>query len=394
MYVFKQFSGAGQHLLHPSTHPPGSSLSSYSSIHIFESTPHGLLTGAEWNDLNHWDFFMCLMNDSNISSIAEMWSFCNFRHYMLEIYAGESPLAGARVILEDSCGRMLWTAISDNKGRVFLFVEPFIKNNNLCPEKADGQKEKPEEFKVRIMFNNLLIKESLPALSKNERYIYRININSTDSLTNPNLKDLDLMIWLDITGSMSDELSYLRKELSSVVENIKTSYPQTRIRISMNFYVGKYDRNTLHPHPFTESVEEVLGYLTEEKCYGGAQEAVDMAIKDGVFNHTWSDTARARLLLIIMDEPPEVSSESLSNLRTAITGAAEKGIRIIPVLASTSESSLQFLVRPLAIYTGGTFLFLTDDSGIGDPHVKPLVGDYTLEYFDQLMVRVIAEALV
>ncbi|MCZ7585263.1 MAG: hypothetical protein M5R36_19075 [Deltaproteobacteria bacterium] len=38
-------------------------------------------------------------------------------------------------------------------------------------------------------------------------------------------------------------------------------------------------------------------------------------------------------------------------------------------------------------------MFLTDDSGIGNPHEEPTVGDYEVEYLNDLLVRLVGEAL-
>ena len=39
--------------------------------------------------------------------------------------------------------------------------------------------------------------------------------------------------------------------------------------------------------------------------------------------------------------------------------------------------------------TGGTYVFLTDDSGIGNSHIKATVGDHKVEKLADLMVRLI-----
>lgn len=48
-------------------------------------------------------------------------------------------------------------------------------------------------------------------------------------------------------------------------------------------------------------------------------------------------------------------------------------------------------MRFLAISTNGTYVFVTDDSGVGNPHLKPSVGQYEVEFLNDLMVRLINE---
>ena len=41
----------------------------------------------------------------------------------------------------------------------------------------------------------------------------------------------------------------------------------------------------------------------------------------------------------------------------------------------------------------GQYLFLTDHSGVGNPHAEPHVPDYQVERLDRLMIRMIASEL-
>ena len=43
----------------------------------------------------------------------------------------------------------------------------------------------------------------------------------------------------------------------------------------------------------------------------------------------------------------------------------------------------------MAITTNGTYVFITDDSGIGESHLQASVGDYQVELLNDLMVRLI-----
>ena len=81
----------------------------------------------------------------------------------------------------------------------------------------------------------------------------------------------------------------------------------------------------------------------------------------------------------------EANKQKLAhNIRTA----AQKGIRIVPVAASGVDKSCEFLLRSMAFMTGGTYAFLTDDSGIGYGHTEPTVGSYEVEKLNDMMVRI------
>ena len=71
--------------------------------------------------------------------------------------------------------------------------------------------------------------------------------------------------------------------------------------------------------------------------------------------------------------------------------ASAQGIRVIPVVSSNTERETELFGRGLAIFTGGTYVFLTDDSGIGDSHLEPVIGHYEVESLYSLIIRLIEE---
>ncbi len=65
------------------------------------------------------------------------------------------------------------------------------------------------------------------------------------------------------------------------------------------------------------------------------------------------------------------------------------GVRIIPVASSGVNKDTEYLLRTLAVTTGGSYVFLTDDSGIGNEHIKPDTGAYDVKLLNELLVEVI-----
>ncbi|MFB6351217.1 MAG: hypothetical protein ABEN55_03150, partial [Bradymonadaceae bacterium] len=52
------------------------------------------------------------------------------------------------------------------------------------------------------------------------------------------------------------------------------------------------------------------------------------------------------------------------------------------------DKSAEFLLRSMAIATGGTYVFLTDDSGIGGNHIEPTIGEYEVHKLTDLLTAV------
>jgi hypothetical protein len=201
---------------------------------------------------------------------------------------------------------------------------------------------------------------------------------------------------VDTTGSMHDELSYLKVEMADVIQAVRDEYGQSlEIRVSMNFYRDVNDTYVVRAFPFTTDVDLALSQLSAQNTAGGGDlpEAMDQALYNGIYLHEWTPDARARLMFLVADAPYHDTASAQSIVGNALREAATLGVRIIPVEASGTDVDTQFLMRTLDVLTGGTYVFLTDDSGIGGPHLDPKVGPYEVEPLNELMIRLITDAL-
>ncbi len=81
----------------------------------------------------------------------------------------------------------------------------------------------------------------------------------------------------------------------------------------------------------------------------------------------------------------------MENIQNTIALASKKGIKIIPITASGIDKETEFLMRFMSILTNGTYVFITNDSGIGNEHLEASVGDYQVEHLNDLITRLIKE---
>ena len=51
-------------------------------------------------------------------------------------------------------------------------------------------------------------------------------------------------------------------------------------------------------------------------------------------------------------------------------------------------------MRTFVLLTNGTYTFLTDDSGIGNSHIKPTIDSYEVEKLNDLLLRLILQRAV
>ncbi len=396
----------------------------------------GVLTAGEWNDNKNFEFFRQMINRAIEASFAEEEDDFSLRK-------GE-PVEPIDPVVPDFPDLPLEDGITtaDGEGvqgqggqggeqRVYgdLFKEweltPFkrlaihvtgsdggnVRNAVCTVSSADGKKlvkVRSDHEGMAYAYYTLFGSSAIPAAVKVEANGAAVDydVTSADLLDDAVVqialdgvgaeavsgKALDLMFVVDTTGSMGDEISYLQVELEDVINRIKSAKGDLDIRLSMNFYRDEGDAYVVRSHPFSSDIEEQLSYLRVEYADGGGdyEEAVEQALEDAISSHDWKEDS-IKLMFMVLDAPPHNTSSIRASLADSIEKGMAKGIRIIPVASSGIDKSTEMLLRTFAMTTGGTYSFLTDDSGVGDSHIEPTIGDYDVEKLNDLIVRVIKE---
>ncbi|MDQ0061103.1 VWA domain-containing protein [Paenibacillus harenae] len=337
----------------------------------------GQLTAGEWDDLAAWERFGNLLNSQEGDSSLRAWSFAAFNRVEVIVTAGGKAVADAEVIVTQG-GQSVWEARTNTEGRAFVFAGLFDRQENQ--RQSDYVIEARAGQQTKRLENIDITKQGVVKVD--------LGSESGSSLSD----QVDVMFVVDTTGSMEDELNYLGAELKDVIQRVSEEHAnQLDIRLSANFYRDKHDDYVVKPHPFVTNVDTVTGWITKENARGGGDfpEAVDQALRDAIHEHEWSKEARARLLFLVLDAPPHSDPQIIDEVQKLIQDAAKQGIRIIPVASSGVDVDTEYLLRFMGVSTGGTYLFLTDDSGIGGDHLEPAIGEYEVKLLNDLLVEVI-----
>ncbi|MCZ8521236.1 MULTISPECIES: VWA domain-containing protein [Paenibacillus] len=338
----------------------------------------GQLTAGEWNDLRGWDAWLGTLNKPEYSGYLGRWRMYPQQRVTVKVTSGQEPAADAAVELQAlGDGQEVWKARTNNRGEAELFVGAF------------GPRPK-DTYKIKVTSGQ--VSKELDAVQL--QYRTELAVDLGGGVRNPG-GTADLMLVVDTTGSMADELDYITAELSDVVERVKSQHEGAplEMNLSANFYRDHGDDYVVRPFSFTKDVKEAVGQLGRQTAKGGGDtpEAVEEALEDALLGHQWSESARARLLFLVLDAPPHGSEAAVSKMGELARTAARMGVRIIPVASSGVDTNTEFLMRSLAAFSGGTYVFLTNHSGIGGSHADPVVGEYKVEFLNDLMVRVISE---
>lgn len=326
----------------------------------------GLLTGGEWNDNAHWADWKELYSSHNEwNGYKSLWGVKDSYRLTVTVTANGAPLEGASV----SCGNCT-SAVTDNKGKAYLFSE------------------KMPESEVKVTFQNQtknMLADWVTGVSD-----LSLSCDLGEVGKDQEQKSLDFMIMCDTTGSMGDELEYLKVELESIVRKIKSDNANIPVHTSVNFYRDEGDEYVVRQFPFTDDIEQAAKAIQEQRADGGGDtpEAVHTALDSAINNHAWSENS-VKIMFLVLDAPPHDDAQIVDSVNKYVRQAAEKGIRIVPIASSGIDKSTEYLLRTIAFTTGGTYTFLTDDSGVGGSHLKPTVGAYNVEKLSDMMIRIV-----
>ena len=198
---------------------------------------------------------------------------------------------------------------------------------------------------------------------------------------------------VDATGSMGDEIRYLQSDLSSMLGHVRDEHPNYSIETGFVFYRDQDDEYLTRHLDFSTDIGRQVDWLNQQEANGGGDypEAVEAGLRTGLTNLDWSSAPGSRLAFLILDAPPHDDEQTKEQYRDLVVEYRQRGIRIIPIAASGVDLPTEFLLRLTAIATNGTYTFLTDDSGIGNPHLEPSIGDFEVEFLHDLLVRLIGE---
>lgn len=329
-----------------------------------------MLTAGELNDFKKWKMWEDY-NKSEFKLFSESWGLFATQRYCVQLQNKDrKAVTGQTVYLLDNItGDTTWTAVSDNTGKAELW---------------NGFNNKQKAGNCRIVIGSY--PGQYPAIIF-QQGINRIVIDQTCAVSNK----VEIAFVVDATGSMQDEINYLKKELEDVLTKITVKDPTLDLQTAAVFYRDSGDEYLTRLQKFTKGITATADFIKKQNADGGNDypEAVNEGLRDAIEKLNWSKDARSRIIFLLMDAPPhEAVKAEILNLTTE---AAAKGIRVVPIACSGTDKETEFIMRSIALATNGNYLFLTDDSGIGNPHIKPTTDEFKVELLNDLLQRIIEQ---
>jgi hypothetical protein len=192
---------------------------------------------------------------------------------------------------------------------------------------------------------------------------------------------------------MGDEIRYLQEELQDVIGKTAAKYKDVNLHSGAVFYRDHADEYLTRHINFQTDPLQLINFIKNQSAGGGGDfpEAVEDALTTALDSLQWHKDARAKILFLVLDAPPHDAAKDKIN--KLISRAAAMGIRVVPVVCSGIDKSTEYLMRCMALATNGSYVFLTDDSGIGNPHIKPTTDEFKVELLNDLLPRLIGDMI-
>lgn len=349
----------------------------------------GVVTAGEWRDLDNWLFWSNLMTNtqsdqqgSDFTTYSGYWGFYTNNRVAVRVTDGSgAPQRDVAVQLLRLSGNnpiVLYEGRTDNRGEVNLWagltqLQQSIDESSLTLSVGGQQQEQPVSV---------------------TRWGEEVKWNTATASVTPT-KNIDIAFIVDATGSMSDEINFLKADLTNIITTVRNKNADASIRTGTLFYRDEGDDYLTRASNFSSDISATVSFIEQQSADGGGDypEAVHTALETGLQQLSWREENSIRLAFMLLDAPPHKREDVIASLQKSVPQYAKRGIRIIPVAASGVDKPTEFFLRFVALATDGTYVFLTNDSGVGGEHIAATVGDYQVELLNELIVRLINQYL-
>ncbi|RZJ67839.1 MAG: T9SS type A sorting domain-containing protein [Flavobacterium sp.] len=331
------------------------------------------LTAGEVNDFSKFEYWTDIASEV-LAEQQSIWKMRpKYRYSVIAINEKSSPIVGNTFALIDESGNKIWVAKTDNTGRAELWFNP---TDSIAP---------PKKLTITDENGKIVVADAIE---------FRVGINTVklkaDCISKP---IVDVAFMVDATGSMGDEIKYLQAEVGDVIKRTRDQLGNADVSLASVFYRDNGDDYLVKAFDFSTDINSVKEFIDNQEADGGGDypEAVTDALETSINALSWNPDATSKLLFVLLDAPAHEDEKSIAKLQHLSRIAAEKGIRVVSVSASGIDKSAEYLMRSIALQTNGTYLFITNHSGIGNDHIEPTTDDYSVEMLNDLILRVIVQ---
>ena len=141
---------------------------------------------------------------------------------------------------------------------------------------------------------------------------------------------LDLVLALDTTRSMKNDMPHLRKQIVPLISKHSSRF--SHYRLGLLFYRDYFEEYLVKPFPFVTSLEDIQKSIDRVRVAGGRDipEAVFEALYTSIHYYNWQ--AESRLIILIGDAPPHPRPRGKITPEMVYKAAEAAGITINTII--------------------------------------------------------------
>ncbi|MEZ4449938.1 MAG: vWA domain-containing protein [Nannocystaceae bacterium] len=204
---------------------------------------------------------------------------------------------------------------------------------------------------------------------------------------------LDVALVIDTTGSMGDELDYLKVEVRDIAREIEAEFPGVDQRWGLVVYKDHGDDYVTREVDF-QGIDAFVDSLGKYSAGGGGDypEAMDEALQRSA-QLSWRGGDEAARMVFLVADAPAHEGGATRRYASAVMDHRKANTAIYSVAGSGVQDEAEAQMRLAAKVTGGQYIFLTDHSGVGGHHAAPKVDQFEVESLHDAMARMIRSEL-
>mgnify|MGYP002862457281 CR=1 FL=1 len=201
---------------------------------------------------------------------------------VLRVADGDGKRLPAVPVSLEQNQKTIWSAMTDNLGEAELWVDPYAQDAS-----TEG---------LTLVVNGIR-QASAPKVTpwnvqQDEADVNFIQIGKAPTPE----KKADLAFIVDATGSMGDEIDFLKEDLLDILQKLQQSQSGVDISTGAVFYRDEGDAYVTKYNDFTTPAK-TISYVKKQAAEGGGDlpEAVHSALETALGKLSWNAEARASL---------------------------------------------------------------------------------------------------
>ena len=215
--------------------------------------------------------------------------------------------------------------------------------------------------------------------------------NRSDSIQNTAVRQLDLVLLLDATGSMADELDFLKAGLNEIAAQFNSQPDSTILRYGFVVYRDQEKSDSIQLFSLTNDWELFAETLMTVTAVGGGDypENLNGGLYQAVTGMNWNPAAE-HLLILLGDAPPHPDTGETVPFEEILLGSVAQNITIFTVGSDGLNETGAAIYQQIADVGNGRFIFVShnpENNRLNAPVVQPITN------LSDVFVEIVLEVL-